>query len=68
MIVQLEPGREVTREQMLAFLEGKIARWWTPDDVLFIDAIPLGPTGKIDKKLLRATYARHLTDTEAATG
>ena len=68
LIVQLEPGRAATREQMLAFLEGKIARWWTPDDVVFVNEIPLGPTGKIDKKLLRTRYALHLTESEAAVG
>ena len=41
------------REEFLRFLEGKIARWWMPDDVMFVDDIPLGATGKIDKKLIR---------------
>jgi len=39
--------------EFLDYLDGKIARWWMPDDVIFVDQIPLGPTGKIDKKLLR---------------
>jgi fatty-acyl-CoA synthase len=33
-------------EELLAFYEGKIAKWWTPDDVIFVDTIPLGATGK----------------------
>jgi fatty-acyl-CoA synthase len=37
-------------------LEGKIAKWWTPDDVVFVDDIPLGATGKIDKKVLRQQF------------
>ena len=41
---------------MLKQLEGKIAKWWTPDDVQFVDAIPLGATGKINKLALRETF------------
>ena len=53
LLVKLEPGVEATKEEFLEFLEGKIAKWWTPDDVVFVDDIPLGATGKIDKKLIR---------------
>ena len=58
LLVKLEPGVESSKEEFLAFLEGKIAKWWTPDEVLFVDDIPLGATGKIDKKAIRAQYAR----------
>ena len=53
LLVKLKPGVEASKEEFLAFLEGKIAKWWTPDDVVFVDDIPLGATGKIDKKLIR---------------
>jgi len=53
LLVQLEPGQAAEKQEFLDYLEGKIARWWMPDDVLFVAEIPLGPTGKIDKKLLR---------------
>ncbi|TAL29927.1 long-chain-fatty-acid--CoA ligase [Phenylobacterium sp.] len=53
LLVQLKPGEQATKDEFLAFLEGKIAKWWTPDDVVFVDDIPLGATGKIDKKLIR---------------
>jgi fatty-acyl-CoA synthase len=53
LLIKLEPGMESSKEEFLAFLEGKIAKWWTPDDVVFVDDIPLGATGKIDKKLIR---------------
>ena len=53
LLVQLEPGQAADKREFLDYLDGKIARWWMPDDVLFVDEIPLGPTGKIDKKLLR---------------
>jgi fatty-acyl-CoA synthase len=56
LIVKLRPGEHATREEILAFLEGKIARWWMPGEVRFVDDIPLGATGKVDKKRLRETY------------
>jgi fatty-acyl-CoA synthase len=48
-----KPGAEVTREELLAFYEGKTAKWQIPDDVVFVDAIPLGATGKMLKTKLR---------------
>ncbi len=57
LLVQLKPGETATREEFLRHLEGKIAKWWMPDDVVFVDAIPLGATGKIDKKLIRQQFA-----------
>ncbi|MDE2369302.1 MAG: fatty-acid--CoA ligase [Burkholderiales bacterium] len=59
LVVVRKPGAEVTREQLLAFYEGKVARWWTPDDVVFVDAIPLGATGKMQKTRLREQFANH---------
>ena len=53
LLVKLQDGQAATKDEFLAFLEGKIAKWWTPDDVVFVDDIPLGATGKIDKKLIR---------------
>jgi fatty-acyl-CoA synthase len=53
LLVKLHEGETATTEEFLAFLEGKIAKWWMPDDVRFVDDIPLGSTGKIDKKLIR---------------
>ena len=51
--VALKPGAQVTREELLAFYEGKIAKWQIPDDVVFVDAIPIGATGKMLKVRLR---------------
>jgi len=56
LLVKLREGEASTKAEFLAFLEGKIARWWTPDDVLFVNDIPLGATGKIDKKLIRERF------------
>ncbi len=48
-----KPGAEVSREELIAFYEGKTAKWQIPDDVVFVDAIPLGATGKMQKSKLR---------------
>lgn len=56
LIVQLQPGQSVTREQLLAYCEGKVARYWLPDDVQYVDEIPLGATGKILKTQLREQF------------
>ena len=56
LLVKLKEGEAGTRDEFLSFLEGKIAKWWTPDDVVFVDDIPLGATGKIDKKVLRQQF------------
>ena len=53
LLCQLKPGETATAADLSDYLDGRIARWWMPDDVLFIDEIPLGPTGKIDKKRIR---------------
>ncbi len=55
LVVVKKPGVEITREQLLAFYEGKTAKWQVPDDVVFVDAIPLGATGKMLKTRLRET-------------
>ena len=59
LVVMKKPGAEVSRDELLAFFEGKIAKWWTPDDVVFVDAIPLGATGKMQKNKLRDQFRDH---------
>jgi fatty-acyl-CoA synthase len=54
VVVVKKPGAELTREELLAFYGGKtVAKWQIPDDVVFVEAIPLGATGKILKTRLR---------------
>jgi acyl-CoA synthetase (AMP-forming)/AMP-acid ligase II len=62
LIVVRKPSAELTREELISFYEGRIAKWWTPDDVIFVDAIPLGATGKMLKNRLRDQYGRHLLE------
>ena len=56
LIVVRRPDADVTKGDLLKFLEGKIAKWWMPDDVQFVDAIPHGATGKILKTALRKHF------------
>jgi fatty-acyl-CoA synthase len=57
LLVKLKAGETADKQDFIDFLHGKIAKWWMPDDVLFVDDIPLGATGKIDKKLIRKRLA-----------
>ena len=66
LLVKLKDGVEAAKEDFLQFLEGKIAKWWTPDDVVFVDDIPLGATGKIDKKLIRERMKDYVLPTAKA--
>lgn len=59
LVVARRPGMEVSREELLGWFAGNVARWWTPDDVVFADSLPVGGTGKIQKNKLRETYAGH---------
>jgi acyl-CoA synthetase (AMP-forming)/AMP-acid ligase II len=60
LVVVKRPGMEVSTEELLAFYEGKIAKWWTPDDVAFIDALPIGATGKVLKNRIRESFRDHV--------
>ncbi|RKT22852.1 fatty-acyl-CoA synthase [Paraburkholderia sp. RAU2J] len=57
LVVVRKADAHVSRETLLAFMDGKIAKWWMPDDVVFVDSIPLGATGKVQKNLLREQLA-----------
>jgi fatty-acyl-CoA synthase len=51
-----KPGAEVTREQLLEFYQGKVAKWWLPDDVAFVEQLPHTATGKLLKTKLRQDF------------
>jgi len=66
LVVVKKPGAELTRDELIRFYDGKIAKWWTPDDVVFVDAIPLGATGKMQKNKLRQQFGEHELPTARA--
>ena len=59
LVVVRKPEKTVGRDEMLAFMEGKVAKWWMPDDVVFVDEIPHTATGKIQKTTLRERFRDH---------
>jgi acyl-CoA synthetase (AMP-forming)/AMP-acid ligase II len=59
LIVVPAAGATVTAQSIAAYLEGKIAKWWMPDDIVFVDALSYGATGKIQKMELRRRFAGH---------
>ena len=59
LIIVLKPGKTAGKDDILKFLEGKIAKWWMPDDVVFVDEIPHTATGKILKTALRERFGKY---------
>ena len=57
LVIETKPGASATADEIKAFLDGRIAKWWMPDAVVFIDTIPLGATGKTNKLKLREMHA-----------
>ncbi len=57
--VVAKPGEELTKEEILEFLDGRVAKWWLPDDVVFIDEVPKTSVGKFSKKDLRDKFANY---------
>jgi acyl-CoA synthetase (AMP-forming)/AMP-acid ligase II len=60
LIVVRAKEADVTKDQILAYLDGKIAKWWMPDDVVFVEEIPHTATGKISKLELRKRFADYV--------
>jgi fatty-acyl-CoA synthase len=56
LVIVLKPGESATRDEILRFMKGKIAKWWMPDDVVFVEDIPHTATGKIQKLALRDRF------------
>jgi acyl-CoA synthetase (AMP-forming)/AMP-acid ligase II len=57
-----KPGQEVSRDDLLRFYEGKIAKWWMPDDVVFVNELPHTATGKLSKLQLRQQFKDYRLD------
>jgi fatty-acyl-CoA synthase len=59
LVVVKKAGADATRADLLAFFEGKVAKWWIPDDVAFVESLPHTATGKLLKTQLRQDFAAH---------
>jgi 3-(methylthio)propionyl---CoA ligase len=68
LVAVKKPGAEVTREDLLAHFAGRVAKWWIPDDVVFVAEIPHTATGKISKTKLRELFRDHRLPTAEAAG
>ncbi|MAK11827.1 MAG: long-chain-fatty-acid--CoA ligase [Rhizobiales bacterium TMED83] len=66
LVIVKNEGAEVAKEEILGYLEGKIAKWWMPDDVVFVDEIPHTATGKIQKLTLRQQFEDYQLPTAEA--
>jgi fatty-acyl-CoA synthase len=64
--VVVRSGETLSKDELLAFLESRVAKWWLPDDVVFIDEVPKTSVGKFSKKTLRERFADHKLPTEGA--
>src|SRR4051812_22780154 len=62
--VVVKPGETLTKEEIIAFLDGRVAKWWLPDDVVFIDEVPKTSVGKFSKKTLRDRFADYVLPTQ----
>ncbi|MHB1612592.1 MAG: AMP-binding enzyme, partial [Sulfobacillus sp.] len=58
--VVLKPNQKVTKEELREFLTGQFAKWWLPDDILFLEEIPKTSVGKFMKRTLRDQYHDYL--------
>ncbi len=56
LFIVRKPGQALEKEQILGFLAERVAKWWVPDDVVFVDSLPVGGTGKVQKADLRKQY------------
>ena len=56
LLVKLKESQQAEKQEILEFLKDKVAKWWMPNDVQFVNDMPIGPTGKILKKDLREKY------------
>jgi fatty-acyl-CoA synthase len=59
LLVVRKPGATLERDELLKFFEGRVAKWWIPEDVVFVDALPHTATGKLLKTKLREDYKNH---------
>lgn len=66
LLVIKKAGQETTKEELMAFLEGKVAKWWLPDDIVFVTELPHTATGKLLKTKLREQFKDHKLPTPGA--
>jgi len=68
LVIVLKKGESASKDDILGFMQGKIAKWWMPDDVAFVDEIPHTATGKIQKLVLRQQFKDYVLPGVQAAG
>jgi acyl-CoA synthetase (AMP-forming)/AMP-acid ligase II len=66
LILVKKPGANITREEALEFLKPRVAKWWLPNDVVFVEQLPHTATGKLLKTKLRDEFGKHQWPAETA--
>jgi acyl-CoA synthetase (AMP-forming)/AMP-acid ligase II len=66
LLIVPKDGKQASREEILQFMEGKVAKWWMPDDVIFVQNLPHTATGKLQKLKLREQFRGHTLPTDHA--
>src|SRR5690606_37453434 len=66
LLVVRGPNSTIEKKDILEYLSTRVARWWLPDEVIFLDSLPHTATGKLDKKVLRVQYVNYLIENGVA--
>ena len=61
LLIIRKPGSALAEDELLAFFDGRVAKWWKPDAVVFVDSVPHGATGKVPKHQLREQFADYFS-------
>ena len=65
LVIVRKAGHEVTKDDLMAYLSGKVAKWWLPNDIVFVAQLPRTATGKLQKMMLRETFREYQFDADA---
>jgi fatty-acyl-CoA synthase len=60
-----KPEKTLEKQEIIEFLSQRVAKWWVPDEVIFVQSLPVGGTGKVQKNDLRLQYGNILSDQSA---
>ena len=58
LLVEMRTNEDLADEELLASLDGQVAPWWIPEEVVRLEKMPVAPTGKVDKLRLRSQYGQ----------
>jgi fatty-acyl-CoA synthase len=62
LLIVLKPEKSLEKQEVMDFLAERVAKWWVPDEVIFVESLPVGGTGKVQKNDLRVKYGSIFTE------